>query len=98
MKLSLQAIEFDISSTLQVSALELARLPHMCIDKEIPSIIYIHQIGLFTLSCCHDYNSFGAITLSKRKKKEALELHRCSAFILITADAHLDPGNASFFR
>nr|XP_016437797.1 PREDICTED: DNA mismatch repair protein MSH5-like isoform X2 [Nicotiana tabacum] len=29
----------------EVSALELARLPHMCRDKEIPSIIYIHQIG-----------------------------------------------------
>nr|XP_009803943.1 PREDICTED: DNA mismatch repair protein MSH5 isoform X6 [Nicotiana sylvestris] len=29
----------------EVSAVELARLPHMCRDKEIPSIIYIHQIG-----------------------------------------------------
>ncbi|MCD7465564.1 MutS protein msh5 [Datura stramonium] len=35
----------------EVSALELARLPCMYGDKAVPSIIYIHQIGLFTLSC-----------------------------------------------
>lgn len=30
---------------LQVSSLELARLPHMSGEKFIPCIVYIHQIG-----------------------------------------------------